>query len=168
MLPRRDITAGRDKMRALLVTAALLLGATGVANAENFTVTGKNTSVARVGGPGPMGKPVGAGHGTSEAEVIWASGAKSTWKGDCMGWTAPPTSGFSSQGVCSWTDSDGSKIFMLSSCISLNEKNTSTDCWGRLTGLSGKWEGKVGTASWRGTQNPDGNGGTVAGAGTRN
>jgi hypothetical protein len=153
-------------MKTLSLAFVLLLGSTAIAHAENFTFTSKGTSIAQVGGPGPAGKPVAAGHSKTETEITWASGSKTTSKGECMGWSAPPTSGFSNQGMCTATDSDGSKSFLQFTCVAVTEKTA--DCWGRLTGLSGKWQGKLGTASWRSTQNPDGKGGSSVGAGTLN
>jgi hypothetical protein len=162
------MTVGERKMRTLSLALILLLGTAGVASAENFTITGKGTNVSQIGGPGPMGKPIVAGVSKNETEVTWASGKKTTSKGDCMAWSAPPTSGFTAQGICSSADNEGSKTFLVFSCLSLNDKNTASDCWGRLTGLSGAWQGKTATASWRGTQNADGKGGTAVGAGTMN
>lgn len=150
----------------LLVSVAFVLSAA-AASAETFTFTSKSTTVAQVGGPGPAGKPVGASHATNEAEVVWASGTKMKSKGACMSWSAPPGSGFTAQGMCNGTDADGAKTFMVFSCTA-NDKNTENDCWGRLTYVSGKNQGKVATASWHGKQSPDGKGGTAVGAGNMN
>ncbi len=154
-------------MKTLTIAVALLLASTAIAQAETFTFTGKGTNVAQVGGPGPMGKPVGASHAKNDTEVTWASGKKTTSAGECMSWSATPGTGFSVQGICSGADSGG-QTFLVFSCVSVNDKNTAADCWGRLTGLTGTWKGKVGTASWRNTQNADGKGTTAAGAGTLN
>lgn len=155
-------------MRWAMVSVVALLASTVVANAETFTFTGKNTPGQQIAGPGPMGKPVIAGTSKGETEITWASGKKTKSTNDCMAWSAPPGSGFTVQGICSSTDSDGSKSSLIFSCLSLNEKNTASDCWGRLTGLSGSLQGKTSTASWRGTQNADGKGSTVVGAGVQN
>jgi hypothetical protein len=150
-------------MRTILfVSAALVLSAT-AAHAETFTFTSKATTVAQVGGPGPLG----ASHATNEAEVVWASGTKMKSKGDCMSWSAPPTSGFTGQGMCNGTDADGAKTFLVFSCAG-NDKGTENDCWGRLTYVSGKNAGKVATASWHGKQSADGKTGTASGAGNMN
>ena len=151
----------------LLLTAALALSAT-AANAETFTFTAKNTQVTQIAGPGPGGKPYIAGSSKSENDVVWASGAKMHGTGDCFGWSAPATSGFTSQGACSGTDANGDKSFLVFSCLAANDKGTESDCWGRLTWTSGKNQGKTATASWHGKQNADGKGGTAVGAGNMN
>ena len=82
-----------DGMKTLTIAVALLLASTAAAQAETFTFTGKGTTVAQVGGPGPMGKPVGASHAKNETEVTWASGKKTTSTGECMSWSAAPGTG---------------------------------------------------------------------------
>lgn len=72
-----------------------------------------------------------------------------------------------SQGMCNGTDADGGKAFLVFSCAG-NDKGTENDCWGRLTYVSGKNQGKVATASWHDKQNADGKGGTAVGAGNMN
>lgn len=155
-------------MRALLIAAAALLASTAVASAETFTFTGKSTPGQQIAGPGPGGKPMVAGTSKGETELTWASGKKTKSTNDCIAWSAAPGSGFSIQGICAATDADGAKSSLVFSCISLNDKNTASDCWGRLTGLSGSLQGKTSTASWRGTQNADGKGSTIVGAGVQN
>lgn len=149
----------------LLVTAALALGTT-AASAETFTFTGKNTPVSQVAGPGPMGKPIVAGNSKNEIDIVWASGTKEHSSGECFGWSAPPASGFTSQGACSG-DSPSGKAFSVFSCLA-NDKGTESDCWGRVTFTSGKNAGKTATISWHGKQNADGKGGTSVGAGNMN
>jgi hypothetical protein len=155
-------------MKSLALTVVLLLGSTAVANAESFTFTGKSANGMQIGGPGPMGKPIVSGTSKGSVDITYASGLKMSSANDCIAWSAPPTSGFTVQGMCSSVDKDGSKSFLLFSCLSLNEKNTASDCWGRITGLSGRLQGKTSTVSWRGTQNADGKGATIAGAGEQN
>lgn len=151
----------------LLISVAFVLGTT-AANAETFTFTAKNTQVTQIVGPGPGGKPVVAGSSKSENDVVWASGAKEHATGDCFGWSAPPASGFTSQGACTGTDAAGAKTFVVFSCLAANDKGTENDCWGRVSFLSGKNQGKTATASWHGKQNADGKGGTAVGAGNMN
>jgi len=151
----------------LLVWAAFVLSAVS-ANAETFTFTGKSSPVMMVVAPGPGGKPVAGTTSKYENDVVWASGAKMRTTGDCVGWTAPPTSGATSQAVCNGTDADGGKSQVFLTCISTNEKNTEADCWGRLVFTSGKKQGKVSTFSLHGKQNADGKGSTSVGAGNMN
>ena len=155
-------------MRALLLAAAALaLGAT-AAHAETYTLTGKSTPGLQVGAPGPMGKPVVGVTVKIDTDIVWASGAKMHSTGDCIGWSAPPTSGASTNGVCNSTDADGAKSALFFTCISTNEQNTESDCWGRIAYTSGKNQGKSSTVSWHGKQNADGKGGTAVGAGNMN
>ena len=150
----------------LLLSVAFMLGTT-VAQAETFTIAGKSQSVTQVGAPGPMGKPVVAGSVKIETDITWASGSKEHSTGDCVGWSAPPASGFTSQGICNSASADG-KSSLVFSCLSTNDKNTENDCWGRLTYLDGKNKDKTATVSWHGKQNADGKGGTAVGAGNMN
>jgi hypothetical protein len=154
-------------MKLTIISIAALLASTALANAETFTFTGKNVPGKQIAAPGPAGKPIVAAQSTGDTELTWASGKKQSAKNECMAWSAPPGSGFSVAGVCSSTSSDGSKLAIAFSCVSLNDKNTMSDCWGKITGMSGPQQGKTSTVSWRGTQNPDGNGGTVVGAGVQ-
>lgn len=144
-----------------------MLGTT-VANAETFTLSGKNTAGLQVGAPGPGGKPVVGGAAKIETDIVWASGAKMHSTGDCIAWSAPPASGATTNGVCNNTDADGGKSALWFACISTNEKNTESNCWGALAYSSGKYQGKVATLSWHGKQNADAKGGTAVGAGNMN
>jgi hypothetical protein len=121
-----------------------------------------------VGAPGPGGKPVVGATSKIESDIVWASGAKTRSTGDCIGFTAPPTSGATNQIVCNSTDADGAKSAAFLTCISTNDKNTENDCWGRIVYTSGKNNGKVATFSLHGKQNADGKGGTSVGAGNMN
>ncbi len=150
----------------LLLSAAFALSAT-AANAETFTITGKSQPVTQVAAPGPMGKPVSGGSVKIETDVTWASGVKEHSTGDCIGWSAPPASGFTSQGICSSASAEG-KSSLVFSCITANDKNTENDCWGRLSYSEGKNKDKTATVSWHGKQNADGKGGTAVGAGNMN
>jgi hypothetical protein len=151
-------------MRLLLIAGAALLATTAVASAEAFTFTSKGTMTNQVGAPGPGGRPVGASFATVESETTWASGKKSTSKGNCASWSAPPGGGITNNGACmlSGPDGDFSSAF---ACASLNDKNTLANCWGTVTGTSGSLKGKSGTVSWRVTQSADGKSTTSIGSG---
>ena len=70
--------------------------------------------------------------------------------------------------MCNSTDADGGKSAAFLTCISTNETNTESDCWGRIAYSSGKYQGKVATFSFHGKQNADAKGGTSVGAGNMN
>lgn len=155
-------------MKRLILIAAMLALSTTIAHAETYTFTGKSTQGMVVVAPGPGGKPIAGVTAKIETEIVWASGAKMRSTGDCVGWTAPPTSGASTNGVCNSTDADGAKSALFFTCIATNETNTESDCWGRIAYTSGKNQGKSATLSWHGKQNADGKSGTAVGAGNMN
>lgn len=154
-------------MKALMIGSAILFAMTGIANAETFSFTGKNTNGDQIAGPGASGKPVVAGASTFANDEVWASGTKMKSSGKCMAWSAAPASGFTVEGICSGTDGNGG-FFVQFSCVARGAKNAESDCWGGLTGTSGKYQGKMGTASWHGHQDADGKGSTSVGAGNWN
>jgi hypothetical protein len=153
-------------MRALLLLSVAFVMGTTTVQAENFTFTTKGSVVFRIAGVGPQGRPAIATHGKNEVEIVWASGAKTKSKGDCISWTTPPNTGFTGQAFCSGTDEDGSTTFSIIGCMVTNDKGSENDCWGRVTYTSGKNKGRVATISSHGKQNPDGKGGTSLGTGT--
>ena len=151
-------------MRLILVSVAALLASTAVASAEAFTFTSSGQTTNQVGAPGPMGRPVGSSFATIESQVTWASGKKSTSKGTCGTWSAPPGGGITNNGACALSDADGA-FSAYFACASLDDKNTMANCWGQLTGTTGKYQGKGGTVSWRATQSADGKSNTAVGSG---
>lgn len=150
----------------LLLTASFVCAA--AAQAESYTFTGTSQSGMQIVAPGPGGKPVVGVTAKIQTNVVWASGAKDTSTGDCVGWSAPPGSGASNQGVCNSTSGNGDRTALYFTCIATNDKNTESDCWGRVVYLTGKNKGKTSTTSWHGKQNADGKGGSAAGAGYMN
>jgi hypothetical protein len=154
-------------MKLIAATAIALLASTSIANAESYSFTSTATTVNQVGGPVAGGKPVGAGFSTGESTLTSASGKKSTSKLQCATWSAPPSGQFTTMGFCNGEEG-ASKYTVAFSCAAMNDKNTAADCWGRLTGISGTYANKTGTASWRATQGADGKSGTATGAGVWN
>jgi len=96
--------------------------------------------------------------------VTYASGQRVTSPNKCASWSAPPTSGFATNGICTFSEGDGEQSTIQFSC---QTDATGQDCWGGLRGVTGKRSGKSGTISWRQTANPDGPG-TAAGTGMWN
>jgi len=154
-------------IKILASTVAVLLASTTVASAESFTFTSTATIANQVGGPVAGGKPVGASFSNGESDTTFASGKKAKSKLQCANWSAQPGQLFTSIGFCT-ADDGTSKYTVAFSCQATDEKNTASDCWGRLTGVSGAYQGKVGTASWHGAQNADGKSGTATGQGAWN
>lgn len=154
-------------MRLLLLLTASLLSAA-AASAETYTFTGSSQTGMQIASPGPGGKPVAGVTAKIQTNVVWASGAKETSTGDCVGWSAPPGTAATNLGVCNSTSGNGDKTALFFTCIATNEQNTESDCWGRVVYLSGKNKGKSSTTSWHGKQNADGKGGTAVGAGYMN
>ena len=151
-------------MRLLLIAGAALLATTAVASAEAFTFTSTGTLTSQVGAPGPGGRPQGTSMATVESQTTWASGKKSTSKGTCGTWSAPPGGGITNNGACMLSGSDGD-FSVAFACASMNDKNTVANCWAGLTGTAGGFKGKSGTASWRVTQSADGKSSTSTGSG---
>lgn len=154
-------------MRVLATSLALVLASTVAANAESFTFTGTSQNTNQVGGPVAGGKPVGATFSTGDNQATWASGKKTSSKSRCAVWSAPPASMFTSTGICE-VDEGGNKFSVAFSCQAMDPKNTIADCWGRLTGVSGSYQNKTGTASWRGVQSADGKTANISGSGAWN
>ena len=155
-------------MKLVLSLAAAALMCATAAQAETFTFTGSSQSGLQVAAPGPGGKPIVGVTAKIETNIVWASGTKEKSTGDCVGWSAPPGTAASNLGVCNSSDANGDKTALFFTCISTNEKNTESDCWGRVEYMSGKNKGKSSTVSWHGKQNADGKGGTAVGAGNMN
>lgn len=150
----------------LLATVAICLTA-GIASAESFTFTGRGTTGMVIATPGPMGKPVVGLTLKIETDLVFEGGSKEHSSGDCVGWSAPPASGASNNGVCASTDSAGGKSNLFFTCIA-DEKNMQSDCWGRIVFETGKRQGKTATLSWHNHQNADGKGNSSVGAGNVN
>lgn len=150
----------------LLTTASLLFA--GVASAETFTFTGSSQPGMQIAAPGPGGKPIVGVTVKIETNIVWASGTKEKSTGDCVGWTAPPGTAATNQGVCNSTGGNGDKSALFFTCIATNDKGTESDCWGRVVYTSGKSAGKSSTVSWHGKGSADGKGGTAVGAGNMN
>lgn len=151
-------------MRVILISVAALLASTAVASAEAFTFTSTGTLTNQVGAPGPMGRPTGATFANVESKTTWASGKTTTSKGTCATWTAPPGGGITTNGACALSEPDGGFAASFA-CASLDDKNTKANCWGALSGTSGKYQGKGGTISWRATLSADGKTNTAIGSG---
>ena len=151
-------------MKLILISAAALLASTAMANAEAFTFTSTGTLTNQVGAPGPMGRPVGASFANVESQTTWASGKKTTSKGTCATWTAPPGGGITTNGACILNESDGGFAASFA-CASLDDKNTTANCWGAITGASGKYKGLGGTISWRAKLSADGKTNSAVGTG---
>lgn len=151
-------------MRVILISVAALLASTAIASAESFTFTSTGQVTNQVGATGPMGRPVGTTISTIESKVTWASGKKTTAKGTCGTWSAPPGGGITNNGACTLADEDGA-FSAFFACASLDEKNTMANCWGQLSGTSGAYQGKSGTVSWRATQSADGKSNSAIGSG---
>lgn len=154
-------------MKSLLLAFVAICLSASIASAESFTFTGRGTVGMTIASPGPMGKPIVGVTLKIETDLVFEGGSKEHSTGDCVGWSAPPASGASNNGVCTSTDSAGGKSNLFFTCIA-DEKTMQSDCWGRLVFESGKRAGKVGTLSWHNHQSTDGKGSSSAGAGVIN
>lgn len=152
-------------MKTLLVSAVLAC-AVGVAHAESFTVTSTTKTLQSISVPTGATTTSGGGFNEFTSQVSYASGQKATNKGSCLGWQASPSSGFTTEGVCKWTEGKD-EATMAFSCIE-DVKTNSGDCWGAMRGGAGRYAGKTGTISWHQKGSPDTGTGTAVGTGMWN
>ncbi len=152
----------------IIFTAATLLCASAItAQADSFTFSGTGQITDQVMVPvAGSTAPVGGAHGTSTFTAMFSSGRSLKAKAECAQWTAQPGSMFSGEGACSDTDSDGTWSTAFSCAGDL--KSGSGDCWGRLTGITGKYVNKVGTVVWHSTSSNDGKDLSFSGTGMWN
>jgi hypothetical protein len=154
-------------MKLIASSVAILVASTLAAHAESFTFSGSAKITNEVGGPVAGGKPVGASFSDGSSKTVYASGKKANSTHQCAAWSASPMSIFSGEGMCVVTEGDG-KFSVAFSCQNMDDKGLLTDCWGRLTGMTGSHMNKTGTASWRGTRSADGKSISSAGTGSWN
>jgi hypothetical protein len=153
------------KLAATMI-AALFASTISAYAADTFTFTGSSKITNEVGGPVAGGKPIGATFSEGSNATAYSSGKKANSTYKCAAWSAAPTSIFSGEGIC--VVSEGGGTFSVAfSCQSMDAKDEVSDCWGRLTGMSGSYANKSGMASWRGTRSADGKLGS-AGTGSWN
>lgn len=153
-------------MKILAMSIAALAASIGAAQADSFTFSGTSKTLDQVGGMVAGGETIGAQFFSGQNNV---TGSGKTWvaKFTCATWTAEPASGFSARGMCNVNEGTADKFTVAFSCQAL-DKSGASDCWGRLTGSAGKYVGKVGEASWHGTQSADHMTGTSSGTGMWN
>jgi hypothetical protein len=156
-----------ENMKTFL-TAALLLGLNAAAaQAETFTFTGTFKIDNQLATPVATGKSV-ALFAENSSTMTYASGKKALANGNCTGWSALPGSGSALTGMCLFSESATDKGSISMSCNWTDAQQTQADCWGQITGVSGRWRGKTGTIGWHQVLGPDGKNGTTAGAGMWN
>jgi hypothetical protein len=98
------------------------------------------------------GRNVGATSSTVSSTSIGPDGQAQTTNGICQSWTLEPASGRSFETVCNYTSDRGAY-----STISWCPKNSTTDCSGKLVGVSGVYLHKTGTFSVHSKEDADGN-----------
>jgi len=141
-------------MKLIATSLALFAASTLAAHADSFTFTGTAQITSEVGGPVAGGKPVGAAFSSGGTSVKYASGKTSTSKSQCASWSATAGSAFTSQGIC-MADEGASQFSVAFSCQAMDAAGAVSDCWGRLTGMTGTYANKTGMASWRGIRSAD-------------
>jgi len=142
-------------MRIWLVAIAVLCVMPSVANgAETFTFVARTQITNRVVAPVTGSKTIIAQFSSGQIEVTYPT-RKVLSKSECATWPAPPGGLFTSSGACVVVDSDNSQYTVVVSCRLVDDKVTINDCFGQLTGVSGAYQGKSGTVSWRSTVGAD-------------
>ena len=146
-------------MKLVTLSLAVLSMSVAAAHAESFSFAGTAKITSEIGGPVAGGKPEGASMSSGDTVATYASGKKVSSKANCAGWSGQPGDMFASHGLC--VAEDGANKFSVAfSCQAIDAANT--DCWARLTGMSGTYLNKIGMASWHGVRN----GNTLTSAGT--
>jgi hypothetical protein len=137
------------------------------ASAASFTFTGTLTStdslMVNTGEP----TPIVAGFSTGASSAVYSTGEKRTSKSTCAAWTVPPGTPFTSNGICTFTESNGDQSSIIFGCFDDN-KTGASDCWGGLRGISGGTTGQTGTIVWHQVRSTDGKTGNVNGTGQWN
>jgi hypothetical protein len=151
-------------MKSGFSAGLLICALAGSAAAETFTFNSTSTTVNSISVATGPSDAIGAGFIEGQSQVTYASGRRGTTQNKCASWSAPPASGFSVNGLCTFSEGDGEEATIQFSC---QTDATGQDCWGALRGVSGKRSGKSGTISWRQSANPDG-AGAAAGTGMWN
>jgi hypothetical protein len=154
-------------MRVFFVSVALIAIMAGAAKAESFTFAARTDVVNRIVAPVAGSKTIVAQFSNGEIEATYSS-RKVLSKSQCATWPAPTGGTFTASGVCLALDSDGSQFTVVVSCRVVDDKNTVSDCFGQLTGVSGQYQGKTGTVSWRSTAGGEGKSSSQVGTGLWN
>lgn len=135
--------------------------------AETFTFVARAEITNRIVAPVAGSKTIIAQFSSGPIEVTYP-GRKVVSKSQCATWPAPPGGSFTSNGACVVIDSDNSQYSVVVSCRLVDAKITINDCFGQLTGVSGVYQSKTGTVSWRSTIAADNKTLTSVGAGQWN
>jgi hypothetical protein len=139
----------------------------GAAKAEPFTFAARTEVVNRIVAPVAGSKTIVAQFSNGEITATYAS-RKVLSKSQCATWPAPTSGTFTAVGVCLANDSDGSQFTVVVSCRVVDDNNSVSDCFGQLTGVSGQYQGKTGTVTWRSTADAGGKSSAQTGTGLWN
>jgi hypothetical protein len=154
-------------MKALFAGMIVLCCASAAAQAETFTFTNENKNTARVAVPmPPPATPAVGAMSTAEGTVTYADGKTEKVTGTCSTQTRPPGDQFSLTGVCENTNEAGDKTGVTFGCSIVDAEKRTSNCWGILIGLSGKYQGRSGTLTWTAVGNEDQSGAKGAGGGS--
>lgn len=132
----------------LILSAAL---ASAPSATDTFAFTGALQAQSRVGGADSSGVVAGATFSTGRFDMSYSAGKVDASKAYCALWSAQPQSSFTSHGACNVNGSDGEFIISFS-CQAVEKHASVLDCWGRLTGVSGRYRKRTGLVSWRNTE----------------
>lgn len=149
-------------MKPVLISAAVLLVSTVLANAETFSFAGSG-QIANQISVLSSGRLVTTTFTTVGSQVT-ASGRTSSVSATCISRLAPGGKETSEYGECLWTDGEGSYATSVE-CTTLDVEKSVSQCSGRLIGASGKYQGKTGAISWQRTLGADRKSDATAGSG---
>jgi len=153
-------------MKTMLVSIVMLCGFAGAAYGETFSFksTGKVTNQMMIATGADSS--ASANFQDTDATTTYASGKTIANKGQCASWSNPTGDQFNFTGICTFTEGSADTASLEFSCIS--DSPTSSDCWGAMRGVSGRFTGKTGSILWHITVGEDNQTSSANGAGMWN
>lgn len=122
-----------------VLLAASLATSSHAAEKFTFTATGQDAGGAWIK---LDGQNIGATASTVASVAVGADGKRQSSNGRCQSWTSDANSSHTLETVCNYTTSDGTYA-----TISWCPKDMAKGCSGRLVGVSGAYENRMGTFS---------------------
>jgi hypothetical protein len=139
-------------MKKTLIGSALVFCAAGAVGAETFTVTSNTRTTNSINIDTGATTTAGAAFNEFDSQGVYASGQKTTSKGECAAWSTVPGSQMTTEGVCTYTEGASDKASIEFGCVDDIKAST----------------GKTGTISWRQTLSSDGKTSKAVGVGMWN
>ena len=144
-------------MKRILLAGLLACAPIAAHASDTFTFTTAAKMIDGVRVPATGAPPFqGVRVFTITTTTTYADGHKEATSGKCGEWRNPPGAEFPGSGVCQYDE-----YTVHYSCAPAPENGKEANCWGLLTGIGGRYNGKTGTITYR-------NGQTLVGTGLWN